>query len=261
MVGWFLLGHGLLNPPAPNLVVSMNSFKTKMETPPVTRKWFGCLSRRPRWGLARRGWLVLVLGFIFGALLIIFNVQPFLAPTQRVETKILVVEGWIPSYALGVAAAEFRAGHYEKIYTTGGPIAGASVTNIFNTVANVAGDGLRAVGIPADAVQVVPAQAVGRDRTYTSALALRDWLRERQLKVTAINVVSSDVHARRTWLLFQRAFGREVAVGIIAVADPDYEPSRWWRYSEGVREILGESIAYLYAKFLFSPEKTSPQVP
>jgi uncharacterized SAM-binding protein YcdF (DUF218 family) len=229
--------------------------------PVAKTRLLGLCSRRERWGLSRRGWLVLVVGFILGGLFSIFNVQPFLAPTKRVDAKILVVEGWIPSYALRAAAVEFRAGRYEKIYTTGGPIAGASVTNIYNTVANVAGDSLLALGIPAESLQVVPAQAVGRDRTYTSALALRDWLRDRNLKVAAINVVSADVHARRTWLLFQRAFGDEVSVGIIAMPDPDYEPKRWWRYSEGVREILGESIAYAYAKFIFKPEKSGKQVP
>ena len=248
--------------PALSLVVSMNSFKTKMETPPAARKFFGCVSRRPRWGLARRGWLALLAAVFFTALVWVLNVQPFLAPTQRLDTKILVVEGWIPSYALRLAAAEFRAGHYEKVYTTGGPVAGSDgATNIFNTVANGGGDALLAAGVAADAVQVVPAHSVGRDRTYTSALALRDWFREHHLNVTALNVVSADVHSRRTRLLFQRAFGSEVKVGIVAIPDPDYEPRRWWRYSEGVREILGETIAYGYAKFIFTPEKSGGQVP
>jgi hypothetical protein len=49
----------------------------------------------------------------------------------------------------------------------------------------------------------------------------------------------------------QRAFGRGVTVGIISIQNPDYDPKHWWRYSEGVRDVLGESIAYVYAKFLF----------
>ena len=32
-----------------------------------------------------------------------------------------------------------------------------------------------------------------------------------------------------------------------------FDAAHWWRSSEGVREILGESIAYLYAKFIFHP--------
>ena len=231
-----------------------------MNLEPARQKCCGLFTRRERWGLSRRGGVVLLAAILFAGLVWIFNVQPFLAPTQRADTKILVVEGWLPGYALRLAADEFRAGHYEKVFTTGGPVAGSDgATNIFNTVANVGGDALLAAGLPAESVQVVPAHTVGRDRTYTSALALRDWFRAHNLNVTAINVVSADVHSRRTQLLFQRAFGSEVKVGIVAIPDPDYEPRRWWRYSEGVREILGESIAYGYAKFIFSPEKSSGQ--
>jgi len=41
--------------------------------------------------------------------------------------------------------------------------------------------------------------------------------------------------------------------GIIAVSNPDYDPKQWWRYSDGVREVTGESIAYIYTKFFFYP--------
>ena len=71
----------------------------------------------------------------------------------------------------------------------------------------------------------------------------------------AVNIVTEDVHARRTRLLFQKALGNGVTVGIIAVPNPDYDAKRWWRYSEGVREVVGEVIAYLYARFFFVPSE------
>jgi hypothetical protein len=82
---------------------------------------------------------------------------------------------------------------------------------------------------------------------------LREWFLEHHLTVTKFNLLTEDVHARRSRLLFQEAFGRSATVGIIAVPDPDYEAKRWWRYSQGVREILGETIAYVYARFFFWP--------
>lgn len=33
----------------------------------------------------------------------------------------------------------------------------------------------------------------------------------------------------------------------------EYDPRHWWRTSEGVRNVVGESIAYLYARFFFRP--------
>ena len=218
------------------------------------KKFRGLLERRERWGLSWRGRLVLALaGLLLGAVWVL-NIHPFLAPTQRVDARILVVEGWVHEYAIRAAAAEFQAGHYQKIYTTGGPITGTDgATNDFNTAASVGAELLAKVGVAGEFIQMVPSHVTGRDRTYNSAAALRDWFREHQIAPRSVNVLTEDAHARRTRLLFQEALGREVAVGIIAVPNPDYDARRWWRYSEGVREILGESIAYLYATVFFSP--------
>ena len=90
-----------------------------------------------------------------------------------------------------------------------------------------------------------------RDRTYGSAIALRTWLREHNLTVRGVNVLTEDVHARRTCLLFQKALGDNVAVGVIAVPNPDYDPRHWWRYSQGVKDVFAESVAYIYARLLF----------
>jgi len=52
---------------------------------------------------------------------------------------------------------------------------------------------------------------------------------------------------RRSKMMFTKVFGKNVAIGIIALNDPLYDPKHWWRTSEGVREVLGEAIAYMYA--------------
>jgi uncharacterized SAM-binding protein YcdF (DUF218 family) len=212
--------------------------------------------RKERWGLSLRGWLVAAAFACLAATLWLLNVQPFLAPTKRVNTTILVVEGWINPHAISIAAAEFQAGHYEKLYATGGPVAGnGGYINDYNTSASVGAQRLVSAGVPASLVQMAPSHVSGRDRTYSSALALREYFQTNGVTVKSFNVLTEDVHARRTRLLFQEAFGRATIVGIIAVPDPDYDAKHWWRYSEGVREVLGESIAYIYAKFLFWPDK------
>lgn len=217
-----------------------------------TNWWF---ARRERWSLTWRGWLALLgLALLFSWALVHW-MPPFLAPTQRLKTKILVVEGWIPQYALQQAMKEFHTGGYEIIYVTGGPVVGTGgYINDYNTSASVGRELLVGYGLPTNLVVMTPSHISGRDRTYNAALALRAWFRAHQIATTNFNVLTEDVHARRTQLLFQKAFGREVRVGIIATENPDYEPAHWWRYSEGVRQILGESIAYLYAKFIFQPE-------
>jgi len=74
------------------------------------------------------------------------------------------------------------------------------------------------------------------------------------LNEASIDVVSLGVHARRSWLLFEKVFS-SVDVGIIAIRPNSYDTSRWWLFSEGVRSVISESIAYLYARFIFSISK------
>jgi len=227
-------------------------------TDKTSRKFFGLVTREERWGLSWRGWLAIVASFLLVAIVWMLNVQSFLAPTKRQDTNILVVEGWIHPYAIVAAVREFQDGHYEKIYTTGGPVVGTGgYSNDYNTSASVGADLLVKTGIPEKFVQMAPSRISGRDRTYSSALALREWFSTHGQRVKSFNVLTEGAHARRTQLLFQAAFGSAVRVGIVSVPDTDYDAAHWWRYSEGVREVLGESIAYLYAKFLFHPAPTS----
>jgi hypothetical protein len=226
----------------------------------ANRKCCGIFIRKERWGLSRRGWLGMFLVLALIASVWVLTIQPFLASTQRVDSKVLVVEGWVQPFTFHGAVKEFRDHNYQQIYTTGGPVVGGGgYINDFNTSASVGAEALVKAGLAASVVQMVPSHVAGRDRTYSSALALREYFRTNGMTVKRFNVLTEDVHARRTWLLFQEAFGKDVDVGIIAVPDPDYDPQHWWRYSEGVREILGESIAYIYAKFLFWPSNQTEE--
>jgi hypothetical protein len=74
---------------------------------------------------------------------------------------------------------------------------------------------------------------------------LRDWIQKREPSVQRINVVAEDTHARRTRVLFQKAFGKDVQVGIIGVANVDYSANQWWHYSEGLKDVVSEFAAYL----------------
>ena len=217
---------------------------------------FGIMNRKERWGLSSKGWLVVGVLIIALVSLSINGVYPFLAVTQRVNTNALVLEGWVHEYAVRAAVNEFNAGHYERLFTTGGPTVGTGgYTNDYNTSASVGAGHLKAEGFSPDLIQVVPSRVSGRDRTYNASRALRDWFEEHHMTVHGINVVTEEVHARRTRLLFQKALGKGIKVGIIAVPNPDYDPKHWWRYSDGVREVIGETIAYIYARLFFSPPR------
>jgi uncharacterized SAM-binding protein YcdF (DUF218 family) len=217
--------------------------------------------RKERWGLSWRGWLILVLLGFLTAVLLLLTAEPFLAETHRVNSDTLVVEGWIHEYAIRRAVEEFRKGSYQRVLSTGGPVVGnGRYVNDYQTSASVGADELKKRGVPSQMVQMVPSRVMNRDRTYGSAVALREWFREHDMTVKSLNIVTEDTHARRTRLLFEKALGRSVAVGIIAVPNPDYDAKRWWRYSEGVKDVVSEGFAYLYARLLFFPsEPANPE--
>src|SRR5450432_3569164 len=187
------------------------------------RRW-GVLTRKERWGLAWQGWLILSVSSLSAVGFVFLNVHLFLAATHRVDAKILVVEGWVHDYVIHSAASEFKAGAYQRVFATGGPTAGSGgYTWDADTSASVGAGQLRAAGVPSESLQMVASHVIGRDRTYYSAVALREWFREHNMRVDSFNIVAESTHSRRTWLLFQEAFGGKVKVGIIAVQNPDYD--------------------------------------
>ena len=229
--------------------VTVHSLLT--EAAPRRAMW-GLFDRRERWSLSWRGRLILAFAAGLISVLVFTSVYPFLAITHRVNVNILVVEGWINEYAIRAAADEFRRGSYERVFTTGGPVKGTGgYINDFMTSASVGADLLRKAGVPDQSLQMVPSRVMDRDRTYGSAVALRNWFHDHNMAVSGIDVVTEDLHARRTRLLFQKAFGKDVQVGIIAVANVDYPANRWWHYSQGLKDVVSEFAAYLYARLLF----------
>jgi uncharacterized SAM-binding protein YcdF (DUF218 family) len=176
-----------------------------------------------------------------------------------VNSNVLVVEGWVHEYAIQAAVDEFRSGGYSRVFTTGGPIEGSGrYSNDYNTSASVGAELLIKNGLAKGFVQMVPSRVMDRDRTYASAVALRQWFREHNMAVQSVNVVTENTHARRTRLLFGKALGKNVAVGIIAVPNPDYDKGHWWWYSESVKDVGSEAFAYVYARLFFIPPHRHP---
>ena len=111
---------------------------------------------------------------------------------------------------------------------------------------------LMQLGVPAERIQTVRYEAVEKDRTYHSALALKRWVAEYAPDVLAINVATAGAHARRSRLLYAKALGARVKVGVVALRDRRHDPAHWWRSSEGIREVPFEALAYRYVRFVFS---------
>ncbi len=166
--------------------------------------------------------------------------------------RTLVVEGWLEERELDDAIAAVRRGHYQRVVTSGGPIEGWREGVVWASYAERAASYLRRAGV-AIPVVAIPAPAVARDRTYRSAVVVRDWLRREQPALDAIDLLSAGVHTRRSRLAYRLAFGPGVEIGAIAVAPHGYDVAHWWRTSEGAKAVLGELISLAWTKCCFWP--------
>jgi len=215
--------------------------------------YWGLLRRRSCWLPTVRGALLLLILFAFLLIFGFRNIQAFLAVNDPAPEGILVVEGWSPDYALETAKLEEQGNPYHLLYVVGGPLEQGAPLSQYPTYADLGAAILLRMGMSQDTVQAVPSGYVYKDRTYAEAVALSIWLRQHGLSPKEINLISLGAHARRSRLLFEKAFGKSTRVGIIAVEDRNYDPAHWWKTSEGVRSVISETIAYGYARFLFSP--------
>lgn len=209
--------------------------------------------KRQCWWPTRRAWVLFsLLIAVFGTLMF-RSAGNFLALNQPVQADVLIVEGWIPDYAIRDAIAEFRRGHYRFVITSGVALPiGLTWAGNYSTWAEVAAVDLQRFGLEAEVITPIGTQQPRVDRTYSSALAVRDWL-ERQdgSRIRSVNIYTISAHARRSKLLFQKALGHQFRVGVVAHPDVGYDSAHWWATSEGFREVSSEALAYLYARFIF----------
>ena len=200
--------------------------------------------------ITRKIWVIALMVLIISMILIITNIHPFLAVNAPIKADILVVEGWLPDYAIESALAEFKKGEYRQLITTGVPLSKGYYLAEYKNYAELTAATCIALGFDKDKVVAVPAASVVKHRTAASAIALRDWFSTSDLKVNSINLYSFGPHARRSWIVFKEVLNPEIKVGIIAAEPQDYNSQEWWKYSEGFRTVIGEIIAYIYARFV-----------
>src|SRR5438874_5364248 len=104
--------------------LSTATVTSQLAQPEPPRAVWGLFDRKERWSLSWRGRLILISALLLVGALVFRGVYPFLATNHRIDTDVLVVEGWIHEYAIRAAADEFRSGAYRRVFTTGGPVVG-----------------------------------------------------------------------------------------------------------------------------------------
>jgi hypothetical protein len=201
------------------------------------------------------GWLMLaalisVAGFVVGR----YFIYSFLAPNDPAPgARLLVVEGWLSPGELNQAIARFQRSSYDRVVTTGGPILEWREANEAQSYAESAARYLVRHGLDVAKVTPVAAPASTQDRTFLSAVQVREWAANQGIEIKAMDLLSSGTHARRSRMLYRMALGSGVAIGILAASPDDYGPEYWWRTSSGVKSVLGETLGVAWTACCFFP--------
>jgi hypothetical protein len=208
------------------------------------------IRRKEVWALTWQGWAVAIALLLFCANVFINQSYSFLAVTQPIpNAELLIVDGWMPDYAIAKAKVEFETGRYQKMLVVGAPISQGRFLAEYKSFADLAGQTLKALGTPAEKMVLLQVESVDRDRTLATARTVQDWLSRQAPMVKAVNLYTFGTHARRSWMVFQSALRPQV--GILANEPQEYDIHRWWRSSEGVKAILIEWFGVIYTYFKF----------
>lgn len=215
--------------------------------------------RREVWLPTLWGALLLLVVATLAALALGRSAYALLAPEAPARgpdgrgARTLIVEGWLDGSELQQAVAAARRGRYERVLTAGGPIDPLVDAGAWKNYALRSADRLRANGLTDVPIVAVPAPASAQDRSYLSAVMVREWAKREGLALDAVDLYSAGVHARRSWLVYRMAFGDRVEVGVLAARPHEYDAQRWWTSSTGAKTTLGELLSLVWTKCCFWP--------
>lgn len=199
----------------------------------------------------RLSWFSILILF-FALLLSLYflrsNLYDYLSPTAPVETKVMVLEGWLDDFAIEEAYAIYQNQKYDLIITTGGPLDIGYLATHYITTAELAKITLLQLGMDSTKIFAVARKHILKDRTYQSAIALKAWLAKEKPEINKFNLVSLGTHSKRSHYLFKKALP-EKEIGIIALKDQRFDSDKWWKTSKGSRTVITEALGYFYISF------------
>lgn len=220
---------------------------------------FRFFQRRNLWWPTWAGWLLF--GVLLGTPVLFWIVggEAWLSRTERLPATVLVVEGWTGIEAITSAKAEYDRGGYEYVITSGNLAQDRWDPAPINH-ATAARELLLQLGLPSDRVIAAPAEVATRNRTFSTALAVRLALESRGLRPKAVNVFTIGVHARRSRLVYAKVLPADTAVGVIACFPGNLPAGPWWRSSERAAFLWKETAGWLY-EALFNSGRLSNSPP
>lgn len=199
------------------------------------------------------GYLIIIALVILAVRVSLISIVKFLSLNSPVQSKTMVLEGWVPTYAIKDAIKYFNDNNYERLIITGIPIVNYEFIAPYKSTAEATVLAVRYYGYD-DTIYIadIPTNILV-DRTYNTAVETKMIFNQNSDWQKNLDIYSVGVHSRRTFTMFKRAFGQDYNIGIIAHRDRTFAPEAWWKSSKGFRSVSNEFLATLYVLAFFHP--------
>ncbi len=201
-------------------------------------------------------WLITILLIVLLGWLLFSKIYSFLAIDETVEAKTLVIEGFVPKYALKEAIDLYHKDGYENLVVTGISITNNECASLYFNTADASIAALKDLGFTDTIYAARITENIYIDRTYNTALATKLIFENNEKWSHAFNVFSIGVHAKRSRMMFREALGDDYRIGVIAYPDRSFNPDKWWENSKGFRNVSNELVATLFVSLFFHPNET-----
>lgn len=215
---------------------------------------FTLIRQKKCWRPTLLGWLLIFI--ILGVLVrmfLTFSIR-YLSLNHSVNSKTLVVEGWVETYVVLDALDYFTENGYERMVVTGVPITIYEFIAPYKNTAEATVYTMQYYGFSDTIYTASIPTNIYVDRTYHTGLLVKKLFDEHPDWDKSIDIYSVGVHARRSRFLFKKALGEDFNVGIIAHTDRSFLADTWWKSSKGFRNVTNEMLATPYAMLFFNPD-------
>jgi hypothetical protein len=113
------------------------------------------------------------------------------------------------------------------------------VINNYASNAELTRNRLLAMGLDSSKIIATSGERSRINRTLTSVLAFRDWIKTTKIDIKGINIISMGTHSRRTWMTYNKILKEKYNIGIISVPEPINRYTRENKFFKTIRETLG----------------------
>ncbi len=200
------------------------------------------------------GWILIIACILLLTFVWRITIHDFLAKNKPVNASILVIEGYVSDSVLDSVVVLLKREPPQLVVCAGLPFSKGELCSEYGSNADYNAAMLRTKGVDSSLhIISAPSEFTDKERTYTTALKVKERLKEMGYISGNMNVVCVGTHARRSLLLYRKALGQKWNIGVYSFLDSRYPGNRWWKTSEGARDVVYEMFGYIYCLIFFHP--------